>query len=313
MILTRESFLKVEYIDEAPAYAERIRSAREFAGDLAELLYTPAAERVQGLLPWPGTHERIQFRPQEVTLWLGINGHGKSLVTSIAALEFAAKGQRVCLASMEMAPKATLKRMLLQAVARATPNRATLDSFLAWADPMVYIYDQMGSVDRKELLAAIRYSAKNLNVEHFFIDSLLKCGIREDDHDAQKEFIEQLCTVARDFHIHVHLIHHSKKKEDEFSPPGKFDARGSGTITDQVDQVITVFRNKRKELDREADDDKADAMLFVNKNRHGGWEGVVPLWFIPTIGVYCEDRRRIPPRYDVVSVVDALDYRAGRH
>jgi twinkle protein len=49
----------------------------------------------------------------------------------------------------------------------------------------------------------------------------------------------------------VHLVMHSRKKEDEFAPPGKFDAKGTGTITDLADNVMTVWRNKKKEAERE--------------------------------------------------------------
>jgi twinkle protein len=31
-------------------------------------------------LPWTRTHTYLRFRPGEVTVWGGINGHGKSLL-----------------------------------------------------------------------------------------------------------------------------------------------------------------------------------------------------------------------------------------
>lgn len=312
MIVTKDSFTIVDYLGDPPE-KEKLRSAAEFRDALMKRMFTPPEQREQALLPWQRTHDRIQFRPGEVTMWLGINGHGKSLVTSQAGLGFAEAGQRICVASFEMLPEATLERMAKQAIGRANPNPASVNAFMDWSDPRVVVYDQMGSVDRKELLCVMRYSAECLQVKHFFIDSMLKCGIDEKDFDAQKSFVEQLCTVARDYRLHVHLIHHSKKLDDEFMVPGKFDARGSGTIGDQVDQIITVFRNKKKERDPAADDEKGDAFLYVDKNRHSGWEGMIPLWFIPNIGVYCDTAERRMRTCPFPITVDALDYRAGRN
>jgi twinkle protein len=73
--------------------------------------------------------------------------------------------------------------------------------------------------------------------------------------------------------------------QDENQKPGKFDAKGSGSITDQVDNVLSVWRNKRKERAREADDmtddlrKEADCVLICDKQRNGEWEGKLGFWF----------------------------------
>ena len=72
---------------------------------------------------------------------------------------------------------------------------------------------------------------------------------------------------------------HSRKLADEFSPPGKFDAKGTGTITDLADNVVTVWRNKKKEYFPEKHADDPDALLICDKQRNGEWEGKVRLWF----------------------------------
>ena len=62
--------------------------------------------------------------------------------------------------------------------------------------------------------------------------------------------------------------------------------KGSGAITDQVDNVIAVWRNKPKErkrdeglLTEEADVKEPDCLLICDKQRNGEWEGSIGLWF----------------------------------
>ncbi len=248
-------------------------------------------EEQQGsTLPWAKTHRNFRFRPGEVTLWPGINGHGKSMVVGHSALRLMADGERVCVASMEMKPVATVSRMCRQASGVSDPGMAFVRQFSKWTDEKLWIYDQLGTVKSDRLLAVMRYCADKLHITHFVIDSLMKCGIAEDDYNRQKSFLDQLCAYARDTACHVHLIAHSRKTQDEFGVPNKMDVKGTGAITDQVDNVLTVWRNKRKEADVAKCEssntipsaeiiDKPDALVICDKQRHGEWEGRISLWF----------------------------------
>lgn len=298
MLLTSDDIDFKQFMQE-PTTAARVQSAKTFRDALHKELYDLEWKERGAFLPWR-KFDQIRFRGGEVSMWVGMNGHGKSLLTSQVMLDIAAQGQRICIASMEMRPQATLERMLRQAIGVVTPSVTTTDNFLKWADDKVYIYDQQGTVDRDEMLAIIRYSAKKIGVKHFVLDSLLKCGLAEDDYTQQKKFMDALCNIARDFDIHVHLIHHCRKPADEFSLPGKFDSRGSGTVPDQADHVFIVWRNKKKEFDKRAnkpvDDSLPDAILVCDKNRHLGWEAKIPLWVSPQLGIYHDtsDRRFQP-------------------
>ncbi len=128
-----------------------------------------------------------------------------------------------------------------------------------------------------------RYCAKEKNITHFFIDSLMKSVSGEDDYNGQKMFVDQLTSIARDNGIHIHVVHHIRKPADESHKPSKYDYKGSGSITDQVDNVISVWRNKANERKREAggivDEKDPDALLICDKQRNGEWEGSIGLWF----------------------------------
>ncbi len=129
----------------------------------------------------------------------------------------------------------------------------------------------------------VRYCAKEKGITHFFVDSLMKCVAGEDDYNGQKRFVDELTSIARDYGIHIHLVHHIRKPADESHKPGKYDYKGTGAITDQVDNVISVWRNKPKEKKRDegkpVEDKEPDALLICDKQRNGEWEGSIGLWF----------------------------------
>jgi len=255
----------------------KVRKASDYKADVISYFHDRKANN-HAHAPWEKTKGKIGFRKGEVTLWGGMNGHGKSLVLGQLVTGFARQEQKTVIASMEMKPAVTIARMVRQEY--GIPSIDAIDQFHAWTDPFIYLYDQMGAVKTETMLAVLRYCASELKANHFVIDSLMKCGLSEDDYTAQKHFIDQLCSIARDTDMHIHLVAHSKKKSDEFSAPGKYDLKGSGSITDQADNVITVFRNKKKEQDAErgvATSDP-DCWLICDKQRNGEWEGRIGLW-----------------------------------
>jgi twinkle protein len=247
--------------------------------------------RVQGAcMPWQKTWSLIRFRPGEVTLWAGYNGHKKSMVLGQVAVSLSAQRYRTVIASFEMAPHRTLARMVKQALKGGDSPALVREVCKVLR---VWFYDQQGDVTAKQVYAAIRYAA-TLGVDHFVIDPMLKVVRGTDDYSAQKEFISQLCRLAREHDMHIHLVHHARKGADENEAPRKLDVRGAGEITDQVDNVAIVWWNKKKHDKRdmgavvEASD--PDALLIVDKQRNGAWEGSIKLWFDGKSLQFCEDQ-----------------------
>jgi twinkle protein len=276
---------------------QKVKAAREWVQDLIERIHNPRPVK-RAVMPWRKTHPLIQFRPGEVTVWGGANGNGKSLVTGQVGLSLCAQDERVCVASFEMKPEKTLERMGRQ-WSNFNPNdpafagselakQNLLDvygQFRDWTDTRLWLYDQQGTVTASQVCAVARYCAKELKVTHFFIDSLMKCVAGEDDYNGQKTFVDELTSIARDYGLHIHLVHHIRKPASEANLPSKYDYKGSGSITDQVDNVISVWRNKAKEQKRQAggevNDAEPDTKLICDKQRNGEWEGVIGLWFDP--------------------------------
>jgi len=274
---------------------QKVRPAGDYVQELIDDLGVSRNEN-HSYLPWEKTHGLFQFRPGEVTLWFGVNGHGKSLVTGQTGLSLCTQDERVCIASFEMKPRKTLERMARQFSSQAAPTpadvadesilaafRDTYEQFRDWTNRRLWLYDQQGTIKAKQILAVMRYCAKELRINHFFLDNLGKCVLNEDDYNGQKYLIDEATSIARDYGMHIHIVHHSKKLASEEAQPDKMDSKGSGAITDQVDNVLIVWRNKKKERDGQAGKmvsaTEPDALLICDKQRNGEWEGRFTLWY----------------------------------
>jgi twinkle protein len=274
---------------------QKVKPASLWVQELIDRIKSPIQPK-RAVMPWQKTHRLVQFRPGEVTIWGGANGNGKSLVTGQVALSLCAQGELVCVASFEMKPSKTLERMGRQWSAfnvndpafkgdeRAMSQFIDLyEQFRDWTDDKLWLYDQQGTVTASQVCAVARYCAKELKVTHFFVDSLMKCVAGEDDFNGQKSFLDELTALARDYAIHIHVVHHIRKPANEDHKPNKYDYKGSGSITDQADNVISVWRNKAKEKKRDAgalvSSTEPDSLLICDKQRNGEWEGNIGLWF----------------------------------
>ena len=244
-------------------------------------------------MPWSKTHQDVKFRLGEVTVYAGSNGGGKSLVTGQIALGLIKQDKKVCIASYEMKPVTTIVRMLRQ-FAGENINlplthdkegyiRALLGRFTGFIDENLFLYDQQGSTTPQKTIAMARYCAVELGIQHIFIDSLMKCVVAEDSLNEQKSFVDELCALARDHNVHIHLVHHIRKLQSEEIQPGKTDLKGSGSIADQVDNVFLVWRNKKKENARRNNEDydekQPDMFLMCQKQRNGEAEEFYGMYF----------------------------------
>jgi twinkle protein len=253
-----------------------IKPAEDFREILRDEFYGSAEKR--GLfLPWNGISEKWRIRDGELTIWSGYNGHRKSMVTGLVMLHLLTQQRKGCVLSFEMKPGKTLRRMASQAVGVKKPTEAYLDKFLDFLAGKMWIYDQQGAVTPERVYAVITYCAEQLGITQFIVDSMMKVVEGEDDYNGQKLFTGRLQNLARDLNIHIHLITHAKKTGDETKRPGKQENRGSGTIVDQTDNFVTVFR-----LPELKDGDTGpDHCLYIDKQRNAedGWEGHLALWF----------------------------------
>jgi len=280
----------------------RVIASGEYAQDVVDYFWSDKVQRGERL-PWDRAADKIAFRPAEVTIWSGYNGHGKSLALGQFCVGLITQIKCMCIASFEMRPVVTLARMCRQAFGAGKPDPEYIRHFHQLTNSCLWLYDQQGMVTPDKMVGVMNYCATVKKVNHFVIDSLLKCGIGEEDYNAQKLFIDRICTVARDTGMHIHLVAHSRKREDESKPPRKMDVRGASSITDQVDNVLVWWRNKPKEEALRTCKDTAkldewrqqpDAMLICDKQRNGDWEGRLGYWFDPASLQFVENSDGMP-------------------
>lgn len=277
---------------------QRVKPAADFVQEAKDRLRRQAKAK-RTYLPWTKCNASFEFRKGEVTAWCGQNGHGKTDVTTQIALSLLGQGEKVCVASFEMKPVTTIGRMV-RMYAGTNPFSPEFqdesglesldqiyDEFGEWSSGL-YLYDQTGTAQTETVLGMVKYCAQELGITHVFIDSLMKCVKNEDDYNGQKDFVDQVCAMAKDCDIHIHLVHHLKKPPKEADMPDKHDTKGSGSITDQIDNLFMVWRNKPKEDAYKAQGSKSnkqtepDSYLFCRKQRNyeGSDDGepTISLW-----------------------------------
>lgn len=269
---------------------EQLRQASEF-GDALVAEFTVKVGAETGIrLPWAKCENTVILRPEEVSVWLGVNGHGKSQGMGQITLGAMAQGFRCCVASMEFKPVKWLKRMVRQAAALEHPTPAYVRHIAHWFHDKLWVFEATGTAKADEILEVFAYAARRYGVQFFLIDNLAKCGLAEDDYNGQKAFVDRLGDFAKDYSVHVALVHHMRKPKDENAPGSKMDAKGTGAITDMVDTVAVWWRNKPKEHAVKAAQlkgvepdpeyaEKPDGLLIFGKQRNGEEEPTYALWF----------------------------------
>lgn len=254
-----EQFIVTDEVLEGYEQPDEVKKIRPVT-DFSEALLFDAKEHGD-LLPWRKTKD-FRFRPHEVTIWTGFNGHKKSMVLGFVCLGLISQDRKICIASPEMHPVKTLKRMLKQFAGVAEPISKERDEFIQFAANHLWLYDQSGTLKAQKLLSIIRYCADKLKINHFVIDSLMKCGINEDDLNKQKWFVDELATAAKDTGLHIHLVAHQRKAmTDELKPGSKYGVAGSANITNLADNVINVFESQKE-------DRTWDNLIYVEKQRN---------------------------------------------
>jgi len=298
---------------------QKVRPAADYIPAIKDRMRTMATER-KLWMPWQKTRESFYFRPGEMTVWAGQNGHGKSQLTAQIAMNLMAQGEKVCIASFEMKPVQTIRLMSRMFIGTNpfTPEYqnaegyealdSMFDTFGAWSDNRLWIYDQLGVTNPEIVIGMTKYCGKELGIKHVFIDSLMKVVGAEDDMNGQKLLVGNLFSIAKDMQIHIHLIHHVRKPANEDAIPDKHDLKGSGSITDQVDNIFTIWRNKPKERDaREAGQfgklsAEPDTLLLCRKQRHyeGSADGepAIGLWLHRDSGCFVGNAGDAPFTYE---------------
>lgn len=273
---------------------EELKPASAFQHETEKEFY-PDNDVILGVeLPWQKIgKDKFMFRPAEWTLWTGVNGHGKSQNIGHCMVHAAYMGEKICIASLEQKPKKTLARNVRQIRGQRKPELTEIDKCFKWLGGKFWLFDLVGTAKAERLFEVFEYAYHRYGIKQFVIDSLMRCGIHEDDYNKQADFANQITDFVAKFNCHIHLVAHPRKKENESEARGKMDVKGTGTISDLAHNCCSVWRNKKKEKNLDIIRDggtvkgvteedlliEPDAQWICDKQREGEWEGFVNLWF----------------------------------
>lgn len=302
----RQCIIEAETLDPA-----ELKRAGEFRQEVHDAFFSPAPGMFTS--PWTTLEHNFRFREYEITLVNGVNGHGKSQFVGHIALSATYQGISACIASMELRPAILLKRIVRQGVCKNDAEPQDVDLMMDILNERLWLFNVTGKAKGERILAVFKYAHKRYGVKLFVVDSLMMCGLNEDDYNGQKAFMEALCEFRSTYPVHVLLVTHPRKTENEEKPVGKMDVKGTGAITDLTDNLITIWRNKAresavnkaitlgKELLSEKEQKLLDApgtLLLLDKQRNGeGWQGKIPLVFNPLSNQFLTNDKSAPFNY----------------
>jgi twinkle protein len=271
-------------------------------GDAVVNLFWPSDDREPGYrLPWYKAGDRLVFRPGELTLWTGATGMGKSQILSNALVAMGEQGARVCIASLEMSPGQSLRRMVKQAGNVDRPPEPFIREVVTWLDGWLWVFGLVGKTAVSRIIEVFEYARCRYGCDTFAIDSLMRLGVSSEDYEGQEKAVFELVSWAVAKGVHVHLVAHARKSDRTASHavPDVEDVKGTSEIASNAANIVGIWRNKKLEDEiRIASEDanrgdaaaqlkldelaaKPPVLVNVAKQRNGDWEGKFGLWFNP--------------------------------
>lgn len=279
-----------------------LKAAGKFTDEVINAFYPKDKAALGFPMPFRAFKNNIAFRPTELSVWCGINGHGKSQFLGQLMVNYLINGYRLFVASLELKASIFLQRLYRQISGKQLPTRAHIKKIADVCGNDLFIYNKTTTADITNLLEVFEYAYKRYGVTVFFIDSFMKCNVYKQKYDRQSPtkletlqdlFIQKLCDFKNLYNCHIHLVTHPRKAENERIIPNKLDVKGSGGITDLPDNCFTIWRNKDKQSITES-----DATLTCWKQRNGnGWEGKAYLWFDPQSLQFLDTKDSEPQSY----------------
>ena len=171
------------------------------------------------------------------------------------------------------------------------------EKFIDWTENRILVYDHVGTCKPLEVYALILKMVRDYGARFIVIDCLQMVESVCGDNEKERAFFAMLVQLAKGFNIHIAVVHHARKPEkggDEYIPT-RFDALGSGAISQLSSILAIVWSDKKKqrlldlkELGQDLDVDdteylsRPDTKIVIAKNRHIPWENTVGLWQHPS-------------------------------
>ena len=268
---------------------EMLRRPNEYIDNVIKLFH-PDGEEPGYSLPFDRASQ-LRFRGGEVSIWSGASGSGKSQILSACIVHWFSGGSKVCLASLEMAPAQTLRRMVKQVgnLQGDRPTERYARACIEWLDDGLWLVDRVGKLTVDELLDVFIYARERYGCDQFVVDSMMRLGLEADDYVGQEKLMYRMVDWSIDSGCHLHVVAHSRKSFGGSGVPGTEDIKGAAEIGWNAFNIISIWRNRLLEQDiadestseeeREKLKNTPGVIMHVSKQRNGDWEGKVALHF----------------------------------
>jgi twinkle protein len=271
-----------------------LRNAGEYRDAVLARMFSADANTKRGI-PLPFGNYPFHLRWHEWTVITGMNGSGKTVCLSFITNYLAKLGYSSCVASLEVHPEQTIEFFIRQQTGEKSPDRPKAEAAMDAIEKGIWFYERVGRANWKDVLTTFRYAYRRHGCRFFIIDSWMKMGISSDDLDAQAEVIGGFSEFVDGSDVHLFVVAHPRKLKNEEEQANKLDVKGSGQLTDEAHNVITVWRNKKKEKEIEMMEKmktdpalitqkkraKPDALMIVGKQRNDdGAEPTIDLWYV---------------------------------
>ena len=207
-----------------------------------------------------------------LTVLTGGTGTGKTTFLSQLSLDFAVKGVSTLWCSFELKNEVILATMIRQYSGKELHD--DVNGFEFWADRLerlpIYFQTFFGSTAMSKIINIIEFSIYEYDVSHIVLDNLQFMtsgqGKGFEKFEIQDNLISQLRTIASDKNVHISLVIHPRKSEDN-QDLTIHSVSGTSKATQEADNVIIIQnRNNYKLID-------------IKKNRYDGEIGKVGVAF----------------------------------
>jgi len=251
----------------------------------------------------------LRLLPGTLSVWAGVNGHGKSALIQQFCLWWASgkctdKEEKILFWSPEMAFKVQVERMIKQSLGVGEPTRKAALYAMKYFTGKIAIYGKEEHVSSREVIALCRWAAAN-DFTQVVIDSLMMVDLNANQENlylTQKNFVRMLKQTAKVTNLQIHLVAHMRKGESEQKMGDKMDIKGSSEIADLADYAFIVWKNVKKaeEIQRQPDNEdwlaRPDGRLRCVKNRYDPAHPSLQIWFSGGAFSFKASRRAPTPR-----------------
>jgi twinkle protein len=224
------------------------------------------------------------WRQDELSVWTGQNGSGKSTFLSQEIIHLLRQGKRCCIGSFETPPKKYLWWFTKQATKKKDISDFDVDFTMNEFAEKLFIIDITGEIKKEKLFEIIEFGYRKYGIQVFVIDSLMKIDLTPDDRKIyweQKNLVNKLAAFVKEYKIHVHLVAHPRKAKSDDYESNKTDVSGTGDITNIADNVFLVYRYSEDQINSRKSAGKTtyNNFLEVKKNREHGTLGKIGFYF----------------------------------